>query len=131
MQATRSGWQRGLEPVVRGMAEAILSEELGSDDPGQMRFLDEVTDGLLLKLSHMPQYLGIGMILLSTAFDLGGTALGGRPFHLQPMDRRRRQIALWKKIPVGLLAQYTTFYEKMTLFTYYSLLEESMEGGHA
>lgn len=131
MSEAHTGWKKALEPAVRGMAEAVLSVELGTDDPAQMRFLDEVIDGLLLKLSHMPQYLGIGMIALTTAFDLGGTALGGKPFHAQSMAQRRRQIALWKKIPVGLLGQYTTFYEMMTLFIYYTMVEEADLGGHA
>ena len=126
-----TGWKAQLEPLVRGMAEAVLSEELGTEDPGQIRFLDEVTEGLLFKLENMPRYLGVGMIALTTAFDAGGVGFSGRPLHLAPMAARKRQIRLWKRIPVGLLAQYTAFYEKMSLFIYYCHLEESDPSLHA
>lgn len=115
-----------VEPVVRSLVETVLSSELGMDDLGGLAHLDETVSVLMHKLTHMPTHLSLGMQGMTLAFDALG-ALGGRPFRSKALPARRRQLAVMKNAPLGLMRDFAAFYEKMGSFVYYSILEEAGE----
>ncbi len=124
--ASRSALASAAEPVVRSLLETVVSAELGVDTLDGVTHLDEATEVLMHKLTHMPTHLGLGMQGLTLVFDAAG-ALTGRPFRMKSLPARRRQLAVMKGAPVGLLRDFVAFYEKMGSFVYYSILEEAGE----
>lgn len=118
--------QTAVEPVVRSLLETVVSGELGVDDLRGVAHLDEAVEVLMHKLVHMPTHLSLGMQAMTLAFDAAG-AVSGRPFRVKSLPARRRQLAIMKGAPVGLLRDFAAFYEKMGSFVFYSIIEEAGE----
>lgn len=119
-----SGMRQAVEPVVRSLVETVISSELGVDDLAGIPHVDETVDVLMHKLMNMPLHLSLGMQGMTLFFDAAG-AVSGRPFRFKSLPARRRQLAVMKGAPVGLLRDFAAFYEKMGSFVYYSVIEES------
>ncbi len=111
--------------VIRAFAEVIIADETGSDDPASLAFVAETADVLRRRLLGMPRYLAGGMVVMTLAFDSGARTLAGAPFHALPIPGRRKVIHRVRAIPVGLIHNFVSFYEKLGVFIYWSLVEEA------
>lgn len=111
--------------VIRAFAEVIIAEEVGTDDPAGLRFVEETAEVLRRRLLGMPRYLASGMVAMTLAFDNVSRALAGKAFHDLAIPQRRRVLDQVRAIPVGLIHNFVSFYEKLGVFIYWSLVEES------
>lgn len=110
-----------LARAVRGIAEAEVAEELDRNDLLGLPGLEETAHVLQSRLLGMPRHFAAGMVALTLAFEAVG------PFSELPLDRRRRRLARLRSLPLGPLKNFTTFYDKMAPFIFWSVLEESGE----
>jgi hypothetical protein len=114
-----------VRPVVEAIMEALLTRELGPDSPSPPPLLCETVDDLMRKLFGMPQYLAVGMVGFTLAFDRASLFRHGRRFCALEIDQRLGQIERWKFSSIGPMRDFVSFYEKMGTFVFYSHLEES------
>ena len=113
-----------LAGVVRAIAEAEVAEELGRDELAGIPFLDDTAEVLQARLLGMPSHFAAGMVALTLVFDKSTRATHGAPFSRLPVADRRRVLARLRKLPLGPLKNFTTFYDKMAPFIFWSELEE-------
>jgi len=85
------------------------------------------TTDMRARLTHMPRYMGAGMVGLTLLFarmDYAGA----------PRERRLVRIARWRGSRVSLQRDFVEFWEKMGTFTYWSRVEKAelaAQGKHA
>lgn len=113
-----------LHAVVRAIAEAEVAEELHRDELDGVPFLAEVAEVLERRLLGMPGHFALGMVALTLVFDRAAVATDGAPFRELPLSRRRAALARLRGKPLGPLSNFTTFYDKMGPFIFWSQLEE-------
>lgn len=113
-----------LAGVVRAIAEAEVAEELGRDELAGIPFLDDTAEVLQARLLGMPSHFAAGMVALTLAFDKSTRATHGASFSRLSVADRRRVLARLRKLPLGPLKNFTTFYDKMAPFIFWSELEE-------
>lgn len=108
-----------LARAVRGIAEAEVAEELDRNDLLGVPGIEETAHVLQARLLGMPRHFAAGMVALTLGFEAAG------PFSALPLERRRRRLARLRALPLGPLKNFTTFYDKMAPFIFWSVLEES------
>jgi hypothetical protein len=108
-----------LARAVRGLVEAEVAEELDLDDLSGLPGLDETARVLQGRLLGMPRHFATGMVVLTLGFEEVGR------FSQLPLARRRRRLARLRALPLGPLKNFSTFYDKMAPFVFWSVLEES------
>ena len=109
-----------IQPVIAALAESFLPEGTAAN-PGSTAA--KVVGFLQCKLRDMPGYLSTPIIMMTLMFDLFGIVLAGRPFRSMTPAQRARQVRLWKNSPISVLRDFIRFYESLSLFAYYSLLD--------
>ncbi len=110
-----------LTRAVRGIAEAEVAEELDRNDLSGVPGLAETVDVLQRRLLGMPLHFAAGMVALTLGFEAAGT------FSSLPLERRRRRLARLRALPLGPLKNFSTFYDKMAPFIFWSVIEEAGE----
>lgn len=90
------------------------------EEPEQA-LVDQASEALLGRIGGMAPHLGAGMAALTLAFDLSCLSAGGRYSALDEASRARA-VDRWRRLP-GPLASWAQFYEKMGVFSYWSVLE--------
>lgn len=113
-----------LRAVVRAIAEAEVAEELHRDELEGVPFLADTAEVLERRLLGMPGHFAAGMVALTLIFDRAAVVTDGAPFRELPLAKRRRALARLRGKPLGPLANFTTFYDKMGPFIFWSQLEE-------
>lgn len=108
-------------PVVKALIACFVVPP--GEEPAYAAELDGITTEVVRKVSAMPRYMGLGMQLLTVVFDLWGLFHGGRRFRNLPRANRERQVALWRRAPLGLMRDTVEFYEKMGTFVFWSSRE--------
>ena len=68
----------------------------------------------------MPDYLRAPMLAATLGFDAAGIFSGGKTFHGQPPELRRRQIAAWKNSGSGFKRDLIRYFESLATFALYS-----------
>lgn len=116
---------RRARPTVLGLTEAILDRE--SDPRAAVRPLDAAREAMVDKVNQMPPHLKLGMAGLTLSFAAYARARTGRSVAALPVDQRLHLLESWRGAPLGPCRQFVQFYEKMSTFLYYSLVEEQME----
>lgn len=111
-----------LGPTVRQLTADMSMVE--TPDPS---VVDEAGEALLRRIGGMAPHLGMGMAALTLAFDLSCLAEGGR-YPALDAQARARMVDRWRALP-GPLAAWATFYEKMGVFSYWSVVE-ARDGHH-
>lgn len=113
-----------LSPVVRAIAEAEVAEELGRDQLDDVPLLPETAAVLEHRLLGMPKHFAAGMVALTLLFNRSTRATDGASFTHLSLAKRRKALARIRVLPLGPLKNFTTFYDKMAPFIFWSALEE-------
>ena len=108
--------------TVKGLTEAIVLREAEQAAPD---LLAEAMEAMVAKVDQMPPHLRLGMAGLTLSFSAYARARTGRSLSALLPDRRLALLEEWRGAPLGPCRQFVQFYEKMTSFLYYSILEES------
>jgi len=67
-------------------------------DPESQPPFNDLTRFILQQQGQMPDYLRTPMLAATIGFDLAGLLQGGKTFHRQSPEARKRQIAAWKNL---------------------------------
>ncbi len=113
-----------LSPVIRAIAEAEVAEELDRDRLDDVPLLPETAVVLEHRLLGMPKHFAAGMVALTLVFDRSTRATDGATFTQLSLAKRRKALARIRALPLGPLKNFTTFYDKMAPFIFWSALEE-------
>ena len=84
---------------------------------------NDLTLFILTQHARMPDYLRAPMRLATLGFDAFGVVKGGKTFHRQPPEHRRRQIEAWKNSTIGSQRDLIRYYESLATLALYSRLE--------
>ena len=114
-----------LTPSVRGIVDAVVGEAIGSSGKIDEEVARITTARMIERLSLMPRFLGVPMGSVAVVFDAVGIAFAGKRFRNQNAHDRRRQMEIWRKIPIGVFGDFLDFWQTMGVFVYFSTLEES------
>ncbi len=109
------------ESIIQALVQVILLTSLGLELKDEDPFLIQVSDGLYRKIMGMPSLLRWAMSGLIVVFNVYGYFVAGRLFTRQNPLQRRRQVERWRHSVLGLCRRFIIFFEKMTLFIYFSL----------
>jgi hypothetical protein len=69
----------------------------------------------------MPQYLAFPMLVLAILFDWYSVFLGGKRFHNQSIIKQNNQYLQWKNSKFSACRDFILFFERLSLFIYFSL----------
>ena len=69
----------------------------------------------------MPFILKKAMLIFICIFNGYGLFCAGKLFVQQSPIQQNRQVEQWKNSPLGLCREFIAFFEKMTVFIYYSV----------
>ena len=111
-----------LNSIVQVLLINTLHQDISGNDPR----VNTVAEVLHRKIKAMPVVLQTAMTILTHVFNWYGLALAGRLFCCQSLKQRQRQIAQWRNSPLGLCRDFIGFYEKMTVFIYFSLCPQNI-----
>jgi choline dehydrogenase-like flavoprotein len=92
--------------------------------PGLEPPYNDVTQFVLRQHAQMPDYLAPPIVAATLGFDTVGLRRGGRLFHQQPPESRRKQIAAWRNSPVGVARDLIRYVESLGTFALLSRLSE-------
>ncbi len=110
--------------MIRAIAEAEIAAELGRHDIEGIPFLAETAEVLERRLLGMPKHFAIGMAAMTVLFDGTTVSREGAAFHRLSVPARQRALARLRALPLGPLGNFTTFYDRMAPFIFWSHLEE-------
>lgn len=102
---------------------AMLVRDLVADEFQGEAHVAPATDVLLKRLGGMAPHLGGGMVALTLGFD-AWCQLHGAPYSRLSAERRAQMLRQWQGLP-GPLGNWAQFYEKMSVFAYWAIVEES------
>ncbi len=68
----------------------------------------------------MPRFLGLGIAILTLAFDWWGVLWKGRRFRKQDLESQRIQLEQWERSFLGPCRDLIEFYALLVRFIYYS-----------
>ncbi len=110
-----------MEKIVLSIAQAVLSQVLGRVIPMDDPHMAKVGRILYGRIRRMPLIVMFPMMVLTAVFDGFGLCMSGRLFHCSDAVQQARQITQWKNSSVSLGREFIGFYEKMSVFIYFSL----------
>ena len=116
-----------LHAVILALAEAEVAEELDRTELGGVPRLPEVARVLESRMLGMPRHFAAGMIALTVVFGAHTRATHGADFPSLSLADRRAVLARLRTLPLGPLKNFTTFFDKMAPFIFWSALEEHGE----
>lgn len=96
------------------------SNSSNSKDSALQPPFNDITQFILQEHAQMPDYLRAPMLAATFGFDASGFFNGGKIFHRQPPESRRRQIAAWKNSGSGFKRDLIRYFESLTAFALYS-----------
>lgn len=114
------------QSTVEGLTEAIVSQEASGPSADGLPHLPAAKAAMVAKVQQMPVHLQLGMTGLTIGFSAYVRARTRKSLHELPLPRRLSLLNEWRNAPIGPCRQFVQFYEKMGIFLYYSLVEESI-----
>jgi choline dehydrogenase-like flavoprotein len=81
---------------------------------------NDITRFILRQRGQMPDYLRAPMLAATLGFDAAGFLKGGKCFHRQAPELRKRQIAAWKYSHTGFKRDLIRYYETLATFALHS-----------
>ncbi len=98
------------------LVQGVLVETLGEKNIDLNAFV-QTGNVLCARIQRMPLLLKAPLTVLTMVFNYAGFI----PFKRKAPQARLRQIAQWRQSPLGPCRELIGFYDKMTLFIYFSL----------
>lgn len=74
---------------------------------------EDVAGQVLKSQAAMPDYLRLGMRLLTWFFDYWGLVTSGSRFHRMPTELQRRQLDSWAKSRLDVCQNFVRFYASL------------------
>jgi len=107
-------------PGLKGLVSCVIERE----SPTNVSATEiEHTASLLEERIHgMPAHLSIGMLGLTSLFELSALVKGKRASKLDT-NERREWMKTWREAPLGPARDFILFYDKMSAFAFHSLRE--------
>lgn len=105
------------EKAVRAIADTLVEQ---GPLPASAARREVVASFLLASHARMPDYLRIGILLLTLIFDAWSYPTSGRPFHRLALNRRIRQIAYWEGSRLKVQRSLAGFYRTLATFGLYT-----------
>lgn len=102
--------------TVRAIADTLVRQ---APSPNAAR-REMIGSFLLASHARMPDYLRLGIRVLTLVFDAWPYATTGRPFHALSFDRRVRELDRWGRSRLKFRQSLTTFYRTLATFGLYS-----------
>ena len=120
MRVFRKALTLTARPGLKGLVSCVIEQE----SPTQISTDDiEHTASLLEERIHgMPAHLSIGMLGLTSLFEISALVKGKRASKLD-VDLRREWMKAWREAPLGPARDFILFYDKMSAFAFHSLKE--------
>ena len=115
-------------PIVSGIIDALL----GSPEPEEREpeNLSATAHIVVRKIGLMPRYMGLGLTVLTVAFDWTAVLTGGKRFRSLDRPRRQAWVNRWRRAPLGVLRDLVQFYEMMGTIVYFAQPHPSNPEGH-
>ena len=110
-----------VDPVIASLVYSLISGALGSENAKDELCVSQTVGIMNKKIESMPKYMTIAIVILTVMFDWYGVLRTNKRFHRQCLTERHGQIQQWKNSKIGICRDFIGFYEKMTMFVYYSL----------
>lgn len=108
------------EATVLALAETILFEQCAGTTSGLTPVHNAAALFLLRQQARMPDFLRLSLRLLTLLFGAWSLPFAGRPFYRLPLERRRRQLRVWKDSPWSFRRDLIRFYEVLVIFGWYA-----------
>ena len=86
--------------------------------------LEKMAEILRQKISVMPFVMRTALSLLTTMFDGMGIFYGARLFRCQAFESQKNMVKALNSSPLGPFKELLKFYQKMSVFIYFSMLDE-------
>jgi len=104
------------------MVRAVLVRECETDVAAVN--VEQTAEALKTRILEMPTHLSLGMLGLTTLFDVSGILQGQRSSQKSAEDCAEWMNA-WRSAPLGPARDFVLFYDKMAAFAFHSLEEDS------
>ncbi len=117
-------------PIISQLVEIILSNALGDQYAIDLASQNQTSEILFNKILLMPQYLALPMIILALIFDGYGIIFTGKRFYSQSASQRSKQYHQWKNSKLGIFRDFILFFDRLSLFVYFSLSKPQQTLNH-
>ena len=93
-------------PIVSGIIDALL----GSPEPEEREpeNLSATAHIVVRKIGLMPRYMGLGLTVLTVAFDWTAVLTGGKRFRSLDRPRRQAWVNRWRRAPLMMRSSSST-----------------------
>ena len=105
--------------TVSALAYSLAAEHAGRE-PQLGPPYNDVARFAEAQYGRLPDTLRLPMRVATVLFDAFGLVLCGLPFHRQAPDRRRLQIALWRRSPLGPWRDFIRYHESLAVLALHS-----------
>lgn len=116
---------RWFQDTVSAVTYSLIVQHGG---PGYSPAHNRVARFVVEQHGRAPDFLRLGVMLLTWVFDTSPVVLSGRRFHRLPPARRRRLLAAWARAPLGPCRDLVRFYEALVVFGWTAMRAETGDG---
>ena len=110
-----------IEPAISSLVSSLISVNLNIDESQYKEHIIQTISIMKKKILNMPKYIAFGVLILTLYFDWYGVLRNKKRFHRQNLKQQLCQIRCWKNSKIRVFRDFVGFYEKMTMFVYYSI----------
>ncbi len=109
------------DKTISSLVSCLISSIITIDDSQNKEHIIQTINIMGKKILNMPKYIKFSILVLTLFFDWYGLFAYKKRFHRQSIKEQICQISSWKKSKIRILRDFVSFYEKMTMFVYYSI----------
>ena len=110
-----------MQKTVLNLAKVVVVNALGGEPFVKASCLESTSSLILRKVQAMPVWLKWPVFILTFLFDISGILSTGRLFQAQSFSQQVRTVGLWQDSRIKVFRDFIKFYEKLTLFIYFSI----------
>lgn len=111
-----------MDNIVLSIVSTILYPEYAKD-PAHFQ-VTHTAEVLYRKIKAMPLLLRIAMMMAVHVFNFSGIFVSACFFEHQDLITRQKQIKIWQDSKIGVCNDVVAFFNKMTLFIYFSICQK-------
>ncbi|MEB3340310.1 hypothetical protein [Okeania sp.] len=110
------------EPTISALCYTFINKHSEKHQPLLHFPNNQVVEFVSSQYRNMPDYLKLPLFILTAIFDFCSIIRRGKRFHQLPPTIRVNQIATWKMSPLRVCRDLIRFYESLTIFSYYQII---------